>query len=387
MLNTCKSELEKHLIPFWNEMKDERGGFYGQMTQQLELFCNAPKGVVLISRILWFYSEAYRLSGDSSLKQYADHACRFLSDNCIDRSYGGVYWKMNADGTPLDTMKYTYNQAFAIYALSAYSRAFDDSDALRLAMNLFDVVEECARDEVFYGDSYSEAWNPVQNEALSVGGVIADRTMNTALHLIEAYTELLRVSGDSHVETSLRYLLKIMVNNIYDASAGKLKTFFDYNMNEIRNIHSYGHDIEASWLLDRACEVLNDAAATASIGEITMRMADNIYELAYRSCSLLNERDCGRIDTRRIWWVQAEAVVGFLNAYTKSADERYLTAAKDILNFIMTYHLDKRCGEWFPELDDRFAPVGSFDMASIWKGPYHNGRMLIEVIRRISNNP
>lgn len=386
MLNVCEKELKNHIIPFWNNLRDERGGFYGRVTQRLEVMRDAPKGVVLHARILWFYSEAYRLTGDDSLIAYAEHAYRFITEKCIDKSRCGVFWMMHPDGTPADTMKYTYCQAFAVYALSAYARAFGDKEALKIALSLFDCIEECARDEVFYGDAFTVDWESSANNELSENGVSADKTMNTALHLIEAYTELLRVSGERRVETSLRYLLKITVNNIYDNAAGKLRVFFDYNMNEVGDIHSYGHDIEASWLLDRACEVLGDEELSAKLADITLRIADNVYELAFRCGSLFNERDGNKIDTKRVWWVQAEAAVGFLNAYTKSSDERYLRASKDILNFILTYQLDKRSGEWFPELDADFAPIEGFDMAGPWKCPYHTGRMCIELIRRISNN-
>lgn len=355
------------------------------MTHRLEVSHDEPKGVVLNSRILWFYSEAYRLTGDESLIAYANHAYRFLSEKCIDKRFGGVYWTMNFDGTPLDTMKHTYNQAFAIYALSAYSRSFDNRDALKLALSLFDIVEECTRDEVFYGDAFTVDWEPALNEALSENGIIAEKTMNTALHLIEAYTELFRISNDSRVETSLKYLLKRTVNNIYDSSVGRLQVFFDYNMNEIGDIHSYGHDIEASWLLDRACEVLDDDELISEVNFVTQRIAENVYSLAFRNNSLINERFGNKVDTNRVWWVQAEAVVGFLNAYHKSGDEKFLDASKDILNFILKYQIDKRCGEWFCELDDSFKPIPNLDMAGLWKCPYHNGRMCIEVIRRIKN--
>ncbi len=197
------------------------------------------------------------VGGEESLK-LAKHAYEFLRDKCYDSEMGGVYWMMDCNGNPSDTMKHTYNCAFAIYALSSYYDASKDSEALKLAMNIYETIETKTRDEYGYREAFTRDWQLASNDALSENGLMADKTMNTVLHLIEAYTELYRVNKDKSVETNLRYLLEIMSDKVFDPQTYQLKVFFNTKMELIGDIHSYGHDIEATWLMDRACEVIGD---------------------------------------------------------------------------------------------------------------------------------
>ncbi len=379
----CKAMLVEQIIPFWNKLYDENGGFYGQMNQNLELFKDADKGVILNSRILWFYSASYIATKDISLKKYADHAYEFLKNCCIDKEFGGVYWMMDCKGDALDSMKHTYNQAFAVYALSVYHQAFGDDEASKTALWLYDVIEEKAFDGKLYEEAFTRQWTTADNDALSENGIAAKKTMNSILHLIEAYTELLRSTGDARVKKSLAHLLDIVEEYVYDEKNSALRVFFDDDMNVLGDIHSYGHDIEASWLMDRACEVLNDSEYTEKFRKIDLAIAENILDIAFENSSLNNERDGNEISKKRVWWVQAETVVGFLNAYQVSGDEKFLNAANEVFGFIEKYVVDKRSGEWFPDVDINGKPFGDFDMVGPWKCPYHNGRMCIEVMKRL----
>ena len=379
-------ELNEHIIPFWNKLRDERGGFFGQMNQQLEVFKDADKGVILHSRILWFYSAAYKLTGNRELRDYAEHAFRFLRDKCFDSEYGGVFWSIAVDGKPSDTLKHTYNQAFAVYALSAYSEAFSSDEALGLALKLFGDIESNAFSDADgqYGEAFTHDWKASRNDELSENGISADRTMNTVLHLTEAYTELYRISKNAAVGEKLRRLLDITDKFIVNSEQNALNVFFDKEMRVLGDIHSYGHDIEACWLLDRACDVLGDMEQAAHFEKINLKIADNILRLAFDNGALNSERDGRFIDKKRIWWIQAESVTGFYNAYQRSGDERFKNAAETIFDFILNYQIDKRSGEWFPELDYSGTPIDGFDMAGQWKCPYHNGRMCIEMYNRLT---
>lgn len=383
MKEKCKNMLNRQIIPFWNSLLDERGGFYGRMNQQLELFKDADKGVILNSRILWFYSASYIATKDESLKAYADHAFDFLKNCCIDNEFGGVYWMMDCNGNPLDTMKHTYNQAFAVYALSVYHQAFESDEAISIAMQLYNTIEEKTFKNGLYEEAFTREWDSADNDALSENGIDAKKTMNSILHLIEAYTELLRSTGDLCVRKSLKNLLDIVEKYVFDEKSNALRVFFDEDMNVLGNIHSYGHDIEASWLIDRACEVLCEDEYTEKFKKIDLAIANNILDVAFENGALNNERDGAEISKKRVWWVQAETVVGFLNAYQSSGDEKFLNAAQATLDYIEKYVVDQRCGEWFPDVSFEGKPFGDFDMVGPWKCPYQNGRMCIEVLKRL----
>ena len=220
-----RSELENHIIPFWNGLCDyEKGGFYGYMSSDLELDKNAEKGVILHSRILWFYSNCYLTLKREDCLEKAKHCFEFLKNYCVDRDRGGVYWLMNADGTVSDSMKHTYCQAFFIYAMASYYDASKDKEALDLAMSVFETVETKCVDDVAYLEAQSKEFELVENDALSENGLMADKTMNTVLHLIEAYTELYRVTPDKRVLERLKFQLELTYDKIYDKEDHKSKS-------------------------------------------------------------------------------------------------------------------------------------------------------------------
>lgn len=383
-IEEVKNELENHIIPFWSGLKDEEnGGFYGYMGYDLKLDKKADKGVILHSRILWFYSKCYSVLKDKNCLELANHAFEFVKNHSIDYDNGGVYWMLDYKGNPVDTMKHTYNIAFAIYALSAYYNASGEKFALDLAYKLFDDIEANTLDEYGYREAFSKDWKLISNDALSENGLMADKTMNTILHLIEAYTELLKAGKNPRVESRLRFLLSQVSDKVFDADNDMLKVFFDTKLEVIGDIHSYGHDIEATWLIDLACETIGDKELMEKFKNINLRISENIYNLAYEEGALNTERDKEHIEKKRVWWVQAESVVGFINAYQKSGDKKYLDVAKEIWEYIKVGMIDKREGsEWFNEVGFDGKPFEHKEIVGPWKCPYHNGRMCLEVISR-----
>ena len=383
LVNECKRELTGRILPFWNKLRDdENGGFYGFMNNDLEVDKKADKGVILTSRILWFYSSCYRTFNEDYMLDNARHAYEFLK-KCVDHENGGVYWMMTYDGKPSDDMKHTYNQAFAIYALSTYYLASKDGSALELAFELFDTVEEKCTDDIAYMEAFSRDWKLVPNDALSENGLMADKTMNTVLHLIEAYTVLLEASRENRVKERLLFLLDVTKNKIFNSEKNCLRVFFDRELNEIGDIHSYGHDIEASWLIDRACEVIGDRDLIEDWKSIDLRIVRHIYDVAFEDGAMNNERENDKIDKKRIWWVQAESVVGFVNAFQQCGEEPYLEAAEDIFRWIVKKQVDSRANsEWWAEVSFEGEPMRTVNMVNPWKCPYHNGRMCIEIINR-----
>ncbi|MGN1191694.1 MAG: AGE family epimerase/isomerase [Dorea sp.] len=384
-VNEVRTHLEEGLIPFWKGLTDEKyGGFYGYMDYDLKVDMQYEKGCILNSRILWFFSNAYMLLKKEHLKETAEHAYRFMRNYCVDQEYGGVFWSVSYDGNVKDDTKHTYNQAFAIYALASYYDAFGDQDALDLAFELQRLIEEKCTDSVGYLEAFTRKFEPEENDKLSENGVMAEKTMNTLLHVFEAYTELYRVSHDKKTGERLRFILDTVAEKVYNPVLGRQEVFFDKNWNTLIDLYSYGHDIEAAWLLDRGLEVLDDPEYIRKISPITKKMTQNIYERAYVNHSLLNEAENGVQDTTRVWWVQAETIVGFVNAWQKEPENTFwLEAAKDVWEYIKTYLIDKRNGsEWYWAVDQNGKPAEK-PIVEPWKCPYHNGRMCIEVIRRL----
>ena len=380
-----KQHLTQVILPFWKGLKDDTyGGFYGWVDTDLKVDRQAVKGCILNSRILWFFSNAWAVLRDDSLKEYADHAFEFMKMHCYDRERGGVYWSVTYDGKPEDTTKHTYNQAFAVYALSSYYAVSGNDEAMRMAQALKETLESKCFDEHGYKEALDIDFQPVDNDKLSENGVMADRTMNTLLHVFEAYTELYRVAKDETAGSKLRWMLDLIADKIYNPALHRQEVFFDNDMNSLIDLHSYGHDIETAWLVDRGLEVLGDAAYAAKLAPITVDLAQNVYETAYSDHSLKNECERGVDNEDRIWWVQAESVVGFYNAWQKEPEKKYfLDAALDIWNFIKEHVVDPQSGsEWFWRTDRLGNPDREKPIVEPWKCPYHNGRMCMEIIKR-----
>lgn len=385
MAEEMKAHLQEKIIPFWKNLKDtENGGYYGFQDFDLKLHKGGEKGCILNSRILWFFSAAAMQLGDNALLADAEWAYRFLRDKYLDKEYGGLYWSVTAKGEPLDTTKHTYSQAFGIYALAAYYEATGDKEALKLALTLYHLIEESCRDEGGYLEAFSRSFERVSNEKLSGNGVLAERTMNTLLHVLEAYTGLYRVRQEEQLGNHIRELLDLFAEKVYNSEKMRQEVFFDSQYISLVDLQSYGHDIEASWLLDEGAETLSDKDYEKKIFPLSASLAEQVYRLGFDGASLANECEQGKTDQRRIWWVQAEAVTGFLNAAGKATgEEKYLLAALKEWEFIKKYLIDKRPGsEWFWEVTREGIPCKK-PIVEPWKCPYHNGRMCMEVIKRI----
>lgn len=386
MLEEVKAHLLNDIIPFWKNLRDDEfGGYYGYMDYDLKLDKKAVKGCILNSRITWFFANAYTLLKDESLLEEAKHGFAFMKEHCMDKENGGIFWSMKYDGTPEDTTKHTYNQAFSIYALSSYYEATHDEEALAMAKELFHIIETKCTDEIGYKEAFDKEFHEVENDKLSENGVIAEKTMNTLLHVFEAYTELYRVAKLPEVKERLEWIMDTFADKVYNPKLHRQEVFFDRNMNTILDLHSYGHDIETAWLMDRGVEVLGEKKYEEKMTPITKDLTAEIYKVAFDGHSLANECEKGVVNVHRIWWVQAETVIGFLNGWQKDPSRKeYLEAAKSEWQFIKDHVMDKRQGsEWFWEVDPSGKPYEGRPIVEPWKCPYHNGRMCFEVIRRL----
>lgn len=383
--NEIKNELVNHIIPFWKNLRDnEFGGYYGYLDYDLKLDKKAVKGCILNNRITWFFSNAYLVLKDETLLDEAKHGYEFLKNYCIDRENGGVFWSMTYDGKPEDTTKHTYNQAFCIYALSSYYDASKDKEALDLAYELFDIIESKCTDDKGYLEAFDINFKPASNEKLSENGVMAEKTMNTLLHVFEAYTELYRVDKNEKVKAKLMWMMDIFEKHMYNPELHRQEVFFDKDYNTLIDLYSYGHDIETAWLIDRGVDVVDEKEYRDRMTPITMDLSNNVKKVAFNGHSLANECDKGEVSTKRVWWVQAETLVGFINAFEHDNSRTdYLDAALAQWEFIRDYQIDKREGsEWFAEVSENGTPDPKKEIVEPWKCPYHNGRMCLEVIKR-----
>ena len=360
----ARTMLTDRLLPFWQALRDEEhGGYYGYMDFDLRLDRQAEKGCILNSRILWFFSEAAMTLKDDSIVPYARHAYRFLRDRCLDREQGGVYWSVSYAGQPLDETKHTYNQAFAIYALSAYYRLTGEGEALALAEELFDIIETRCADAGGYLEAFTRDFRPASNEKLSENGVLAERTMNTLLHVFEGYSGLYQAGKSPQTAAALERILDIYAHKVYNPQLRRQEVFFDRDYHTLIDLTSYGHDIESSWLIDWGTALLGRPALTAEIAAINSDLADSVLRAAFNG-SLANECERGAVDAHRVWWVQAEALLGFVNEFNKHPDRTDCRdAAASLWRYIVEKVEDHRPGgEWFWRLDaagepDREKPV------------------------------
>ena len=385
-----KDELVNDILPFWmNRMTDrEQGGFYGRIDGNNCLHPDAPKGAILNARILWTFSAAFRLLKKPEYLETATRAKRYLLDFFYDKQYGGIFWELNADGTPSDAKKQIYALGFAIYGLSEYARATGDREALEYAVRLFEVIEKYSFDPVQNGyvEALTREWQPIQDMRLSDKDENEKKTMNTHLHILEPYANLYRVWKDERLEKQLRNLIKVFVTRILDAESGHLNLFFEEDWSNKYHIISYGHDIEASWLIHEAALVLGDQQLLAETEPVIVKIARAADEGLNRDGSMIYENfvDKQKVDRELHWWVQAENVVGHINLYQYFHDEDALHKALKCWQFIKENLIDGEGGEWYWSRYADGTVNRKDDKAGFWKCPYHNGRMCMEIIERFS---
>ena len=383
-----RSELENNILPFWmNKMEDnEQGGFYGEITGNDELRPEASKGAILNARILWTFSAAYRLLKKPEYLKTATRAKRYLIDRFYDPEYGGIYWELDYKGNPLDTKKQIYAIGFAIYGLSEYARATGDAEALEYAQRLFEVIEQHSFDPVQNGylEALTRDWQPIGDMRLSDKDENEKKTMNTHLHILEPYTNLYRIWKDERLERQLRNLIDVFITRILDPQTGHLNLFFEEDWTNKYRIYSYGHDIEASWLIHEAALVLGDETVLKRIEPLIVRIAQAADEGLNPDGSMIYENflDKQKIDRELHWWVQAENVVGHINLYQHFEDESALDIAARCWEFIKAKLIDHEQGEWHWSILPDGTVNRKDDKAGFWKCPYHNGRMCMEVIER-----
>jgi mannobiose 2-epimerase len=388
--NELEQELIARILPFWMEktVDVENGGFYGRIFNNLMVDKKAEKGCILNSRILWTFSSAYRVFKDKRYLAIARRAYEYLLEYFWDAEFGGLYFTVDTLGRVVNSRKQVYNLSFGIYGFSEYYRATGVPESLDRAIRLFWLIEQNCYDSgnMGYFEARSRDWTSIDDTRLSPLDLNEQKSMNTHLHLLESYTNLLRVWDNAQLRNKLHELIKVAITYLIDPQTSHFKLFFDERWNSKADLISMGHDIEGSWLLYEAAGVLGDEDLLAKVKNIAIAMAQRVYEegIDPEYGGLFNELENGILRSNvKIWWPQCEAMVGFFNAFQLTGEKHFWEAAHGIWQFIQRHLLDKENGEWFGGTTREGVPIKNYYKVGPWKCPYHNSRACMELIARL----
>jgi len=392
-VNGLREQVERELLadilPFWlkHSIDEEYGGFRGQIANDLTIDPKANKGLILNARILWTFARAYKVYRNEAYRKTAQRAFEYLQKHFWDEEHGGMYWMVDYLGRPMEAKKRIYGQAFTVYALAEYVSATATKEALQLALALHRMIEDSSHDAKNggYFETYERDWTLAREQRLSEVDLDEKKSMNTHLHLLEAYANLLTVWNDASLREQLHQLCRIFLDHIIDPQTYHFRMFFDEEWHDHSRVWSFGHDIEGSWLICEAAEILGDRAILDTSRKVSVKMAQAVYEQAVDSDGGLMYEGYGNeiTDTDKHWWPQAEAVVGFLNAYELTGGDYFLGAAGKSWAFIDKYIIDHARGEWYWKVSRDGVPSDDKFKVDPWKCPYHNSRMCFEVMQRL----
>lgn len=386
-----QSEFGEELVAiadWWlrHAVDHELGGFYGEVNVDNTPVKNASKGIVLNSRILWFFSEVALEVNNTEYRQAAKRAYDYIAHYFFDKEHGGVYWELDAQGNVINPKKQVYAQAFTIYALTAYYQLTQDQAALASALNCFELLENKTidRDHEGYLEAFTREWGVIDDARLSEKDLNFPKSQNTHLHILEAYTTLNKIHPTPAISAALRYNIELFDKYIIDKNTYHLRMFLDNDWKDHSPGVTYGHDIEASWLIAKALESLGDNVYTKALMPTLIKIAEvTLHEGAGAHGHIIDAYDFATKmhSPDIVWWVQAEALVGFLFAYSETGKTQYLNAAETIWEFIKKFQIDKKNGEWFWLANMGDVQVKADYKVGFWKCPYHNGRAMMEAVR------
>ena len=372
-----------------NTIDHVQGGFYGEVGADNQPVKNASKGIILNARILWFFSAAASDLQSDAYRQAAQRAYDYILNYFFDKEHGGVYWELDSQGNPINTKKQVYAQAFTIYALTAYYQLTQDQQVLAHALACFDLLEKNTidRERQGYLEAFTREWGAIDDVRLSEKDLNFPKSQNTHLHVLEAYTTLNRIHPTPEIAAALRYNIELFDKYMIDKDTYHLRMFLDKDWQDHSPGFTYGHDIEASWLIAKALESLGDDDYTKALLPTIVKIADvTLTEGMGAHGHVIDAYD---FSTKMhlpdiVWWVQAEALVGFLFAYSETKENKYLNAAEAIWEFIKKFQIDKKNGEWFWLANIDNVQTNVYYKVGFWKCPYHNGRAMMEAAQYLA---
>lgn len=394
ILEQYRKEMQqelKDILAYWMEftIDQQNGGFVGRIDHNNRIYPDAPKGAVLNCRILWTFSAAYNLTKNAAYLTVAENAFQYLTEYFIDHEFGGVYWTVDYKGNPLDTKKQIYALSFAVYGLTEFYHATKNERALQCALNTYDDIVKHSYDEKNGGyiEALTKDWKEIGDLRLSAKDANEKKSMNTHLHVLEAFVNLHRVCPTESLRVKLHELIRLFTENIISKKTNHLVLFFDDEWNERSQVISYGHDIEAAWLVQEAAEVIEDKLLLSKVKEQSLALIKAAVEGLDEDGGLWYEYDPEQdhLIKQKHSWPQAEAMIGFFNAWQNTGDETFLNQSLKSWEFVKKYMHDKNCGEWYWGVNKDYSPMNKEDKVGIWKCPYHNSRACIEIIKRTNS--
>ena len=387
-------EMEKELhniLQYWQRFSVDynHGGFVGRIDQDNQVHPTDPKGSVLNARILWSFSAAWQHTKNPDHLALASRAFEYIRTFLTDPESGGLYWSVDYQGTMLDGRKQIYAQAFGIYGMSEYYRATKDEKALELALHWYRLIEKFSRDTLRGGyiDAFARDWSYLGDKRLSAKDENASKTMNTHLHIVEAYANLYEVWPSQNLKTAIIHLLELFDEKIINRSNHHLGLFFTDDWEMDTGIISYGHDIEAGWLLQSCAESIHETASIQTARRNAERITVAAMEGLDEDGGLWYEFNTktGEKIFEKHWWPQAEALIGFCNAYQLTGNPLCKKALINNWHFIQNHILDTRQGEWLWGVGRYGKKMAGQDKVGIWKCPYHNSRACLQLVKRLKS--
>jgi mannobiose 2-epimerase len=387
LISQFEKTLTENIVPFWYPrcLDREAGGYVLNFGPTGEALGPARKMIVTQARMVWFFAAVARAGyagpgwGPRQLLEAAEHGYRFLLGRMRDPAHGGYFWEVDASGRKVTRPeKSVYGQAFVLYALAEYALATRRKDVLSEAVGLFELLERKAHDRVHggYREAFQPDWTPLQGSGPM--GPADLKLMNSHLHMLEAMTLFYQAGKLPQARERLLELMTIAGNTMVRKNVGACtdKYSLDWTPRLEGNYGrvSYGHDLEAVWLLMEACAVAGVPVSLymdlcRTLWSYSLKYGfDEAHGGFYESGPIGQPAD----NRNKVWWVQAETLVSALRMYRATREPVYRAAFEKLWAFLRERQIDWEHGEWH----DTILPDGRVrgNKAHTWKAAYHNGR-------------
>ncbi len=423
LITEIDKSLKNDLLDAWYPVSLDTiyGGFLSDFTYSWESRGSQNKMLVTQTRHIWTASEAAMLYKEDQYRKIAEHGFCFLKDKMWDKEYGGFYTQLdrkgNNTGSEFGNYKIAYGNAFAIYALAAYYRMSGDTSALNLARKTFMWLNRHSYDPEFKG------YFNILNRDGSLPSVAGDdesrprtyyldktdwKDQNTSIHLLEAFTELYKISPDSLMHKHLSEMLELVRDTIMNKK-GFLDLFFKRDWTAVSyhdssetarkaNYYydhiSFGHNLETAYLLIEASHALEIKSDTKTL-TYARKMVDHAIENGWDDSVggfydagyyFKNTDDISIINNAKIWWVQAEGLNALLlMAKLFPEEKKYIDSFRKQWEYINKYLVDHKYGGWYEEGLDNSPDKLKARKAYDWKINYHNARALMNCIKMLKS--